>query len=154
NLPVRRIRALRHLSRVHPAMLDHMARGDMPTDQQLRTIGLASAEDQASVWQRSKPKRGERAHWHGIAAALEKRRIPFAVARFGEAETEAFGIVWQDDLFVPAGQEGRFTTQLDAFLQAQQAWLEANLPDRAVLLGLDEWGRVMIPKGAQELYYQ
>ncbi|PZP38579.1 MAG: hypothetical protein DI601_26325 [Azospirillum brasilense] len=154
NLPVRRIRALRHLARVHPAMLDHMARGDMPTDQQLRTIGLASAEEQASVWQKNKPKRGERAHWHGIAAALEKRRIPFGTARFGEAETEAFGIVWQDDLFVPAGQEGRFTTQLDAFLQAQQAWLEANLPDRAVLLGLDEWGRVMIPKGAQELYYQ
>ena len=36
--PVRQIRKLRLLANVLPAMLDQMARGDMPNEQQLRTI--------------------------------------------------------------------------------------------------------------------
>ncbi|MCJ8056997.1 ParB/RepB/Spo0J family partition protein [Shinella curvata] len=49
-LPVRQIRKLRLLANVLPAMLDQMARGDMPNEQQLRTIAAASLEDQKEVW--------------------------------------------------------------------------------------------------------
>jgi diguanylate cyclase (GGDEF)-like protein len=37
-LPVRQIRKLRLLANVQPPMLDHMAKGDMPNEQQLRMI--------------------------------------------------------------------------------------------------------------------
>lgn len=40
-LPVRQIRKLRLLANVLSAMLDHMALGDMPNEQQLRTIAAA-----------------------------------------------------------------------------------------------------------------
>lgn len=152
NLPVRRIRALRHLANVHPAMLDQMARGDMPNDGQLRIIGLASRDEQASVWKKLRPKKGERASWHSISHALEKRRMPFSVAKFGAAETEAFGIRWEDDLFAPAGEEARYTTQVDAFLQAQLAWLETNLPKKGVILETGSYGQPELPPKAHRVY--
>ncbi|USQ74093.1 ParB N-terminal domain-containing protein (plasmid) [Roseomonas mucosa] len=154
NLTLRRVRMLRHMSHILPAMLTQMARGDMPSEQQLRTIGLATAEEQAAVWKSNKPKRNERANWSMIAHGLDRRRIPFTVAKFGPAETEAFGIVWHDDLFAPGDTDPRYTTQADAFIQAQQAWLENKLPEGGVLLGLDEYERPVLPKGAQSVYYR
>jgi ParB family transcriptional regulator, chromosome partitioning protein len=53
-LPVRTIKKLRLLAHIHPAMLDHIAGGDMPKEEQLRTIAAASAEEQASVWKTHK----------------------------------------------------------------------------------------------------
>ena len=152
NMSVRRVNLLRHMTHILPAMLTQMARGDMPTEQQLRAIGLASAEEQASVWKSQKPKRNERANWHMVAHGLDKRRIPFTLAKFGEAETEAFGILWEDDLFAPGDADPRFTSQADAFLQAQQSWLEANLPEGGVLVGMDEYHRPQLPARAQQVY--
>ncbi|MDT8277842.1 ParB N-terminal domain-containing protein [Roseomonas mucosa] len=152
NMSVRRVNVLRHMTHILPAMLTQMARGDMPTEQQLRTIGLASAEEQASVWKSQKPKRNERANWHMISHGLDKRRVSFTLAKFGAAETEAFGIVWEDDLFAPGDTDPRFTTQVDAFLQAQRSWLEANLPEAGVMLGMDEYYRPQLPPRAQQVY--
>ena len=149
NMPVRRIRMLRHMTHILPAMLTQMARGDMPNEQQLRTIGLASAEEQASVWKGQKPKKNERANWNMVAHGLDKRRIPYATARFGEAEREAFNVTWHDDLFAPAGTESRFTTDVEAFAQAQLSWLENNLPAKGVLLDVDQWGSPSLPPRAQ-----
>ncbi|MDU7519870.1 MAG: ParB N-terminal domain-containing protein [Roseomonas mucosa] len=153
NITPRHVRVYRHLTHIHPAMLNHMARGDMPSEQQLRVIGLATTEEQASVWKKNKPKKNEHASWHTISAALDKRRISAAIARFGEAEIEAFGVSWEDDLFVPAGQESRYTTQADAFLQAQRAWLEVNVPEGGILIEVDEWSRPVLPPRAHQVYY-
>jgi ParB-like chromosome segregation protein Spo0J len=49
-LPVRQIKKLRLLANVLPAMLDHMAKGGMPDERQLRTIASASLDDQKEVW--------------------------------------------------------------------------------------------------------
>ncbi|WP_338929174.1 ParB N-terminal domain-containing protein (plasmid) [Roseomonas mucosa] len=154
NLTVRRVNVLRHLSHLLPAMLKQIARGDMPSEQQLRTIGLAPVEEQASVWKSHRPKRDERASWNMIANALDKRRIPFTTAKFGEAETEAFGITWEDDLFAPGDTDPRFTTQVDVFLRAQRAWLEVNIPVNGMFLEVDEWGRPMLPPRAEPIYYR
>ena len=56
-LPVRQIRKLRLLANVLPAMLDHMAKGDMPDERQLRTIASASLDEQKEVWKKHKPPR-------------------------------------------------------------------------------------------------
>ena len=64
--------------------------------------------------------------------------------------TAAFGITWHEDLFAPADEDSRSTTQLDAYLGAQQAWLEANLPEGGSVTGIDEYSRIQLPKGAQE----
>ena len=58
-IPVRQIRKLRLLATVHPAILDRIGEGDMPKEQELRTIASASREDQAAVWKKFKPKKGE-----------------------------------------------------------------------------------------------
>ena len=75
----------------------------MPREQELRTIASAPREDQAAVWKKLKPKKGEGAIWWKIAQALEKTRFFARDAKFGEDERAAFGIVWQEDLFA----EGR-----------------------------------------------
>ena len=58
-LSVRHIRKLRLLANVLPAMLDRMAKGDMPNEQQLRTIAAASLDEQRQVWKAHKPKKGD-----------------------------------------------------------------------------------------------
>src|ERR1700722_3228323 len=52
-LPVRTIRRLKLLAHLHPAMLDVMALGCMPNEEQLRVIAIASREEQAQVWKES-----------------------------------------------------------------------------------------------------
>ena len=54
---VRQVKKLRLLANVLPAMLDQMAKGDMPNESQLRTIAAAAQGEQAEVWKRFKPKK-------------------------------------------------------------------------------------------------
>ena len=113
----------------------------MPKEQELRTIASASREDQAAVWKKLKPKKGDGAIWWKIAQALEKTRFFARDAKFGEDERAAFGIVWQEDLFAEGDEDNRFTVDGEAFVSAQRAWLDANMPKNGVLLDIDEYGR-------------
>jgi len=61
-------------------------------------------------------------------------------------------VVWEDDLFVPAGEDGRYTTNVEGFFGAQQEWLANNLPERGSLLAQDEYGRPVLPKKAEQVY--
>ena len=152
NLPVRTIKRLKLLAHIHTPMLDVMAQGSMPTEEQLRTIAAASLEEQAQVWKKNKPKRGHDASWHDIARALSKRRIPFSAAKFDDDLARAYGVVWEDDLFVPAGEDGRYTINVEGLFGAQQEWLANNLPERGSLLAQDEYGRPVLPKKAEQVY--
>ena len=151
-LPVRTVRRLRLLAHLHPAMLDVMAAGSMPNEEQLRTIAAATREEQAQVWKKHKPKKGHDCAWHEVARALSRRRMPFSAAKFGDDLAQAYGVVWEDDLFAPAGEDGRFTTNVEGFFGAQLEWLQANLPERGTLLPTDEYGRYQLPKQAEHVY--
>ena len=151
-IPVRQIRKLRLLATVHPAILDQIGAGDMPREQELRTIASAPREDQAAVWKKLKPKKGEGALWWRIAQALEKTRFFARDAKFGEDERAAFGIVWQEDLFAEGDEDNRFTVDGEAFVSAQRAWLDANMPKNGVLLDVDEYGRAKLPPKAQRTW--
>ena len=59
-LPVRTVKRLRLLSKLHPPILDAMARGDMPGDEQIRAIAAAAIDEQAQVWKKHKPRKNER----------------------------------------------------------------------------------------------
>ncbi len=146
---VRQIRKLRLLATVHPAILDQIGAGDMPKEQELRTIASASGDDQAAVWKKLKPKKGQGAIWWQIAQALQKTRFFARDAKFGEAEREAFGIVWQEDLFAEGGEDNRFTIDGEAFVSAQRAWVDANMPKNGVWIELDDYGREKLPPRAQ-----
>ncbi len=152
NLPVRTIKRLKLLAHIHPPMLDVMAQGSMPSEDQLRTIAAASLEEQTQVWKKNKPKKGHEVYWHEIARALSKRRIPLSAAKFDDDLARAYGVVWEDDLFVPAGEDGRYTTNVEGFFGAQQEWLANNLPERGSLLPQDEYGRPVLPKKAEQAY--
>ena len=151
-LPARTVRRLKLLAHLHPAMLDVMAAGNMPNEDQLRTIAAASREEQAQVWKKYKPKKGEDFYWHEIARALSKRRMPFSAAKFDEDMAHTYGIIWEDDLFAPAGEDGRYTTNVEAFFAAQQEWLSNNLPKNGTLLPASEYGRPELPKKAEHVY--
>jgi len=151
-LPVRTVQRLKLLAHLHPPMLDVMAQGSMPSEDQLRTIAAAAQDEQAQVWKKHKPKKGHDVYWHDIARALSKQRMPFTAARFGDDLARQYGVVWLDDLFAPAGEESRYTTNVEGFFGAQQEWLQNNLPERGTLLPQNEWGRPVLPKKAEQVH--
>jgi len=151
-LPLRTVKRLKLLARLHPPMLDVMAKGSMPSEEQLRTIAAASLEEQTQVWKKHKPRKGEDLSWYSIAHALAKRRIPFAAAQFDDDLARAYGVEWHDDLFAPAGEDGRYTTNVDGFFGAQQEWLANHLPERGTLLTQNEHGQPELPKKAERIY--
>ncbi len=151
-LPVRTLRKLRLLAQLLPAMLDQMALGDMPEEGTLRTIAAASADEQAAVWKKHKPKKGQRAVWWEIARALAKRTLPASAAKFGAELAQAYGIVWTDDLFAEGGTDARTTTQVEEFMGAQNEWLANNLPRGGHLAELGSYGEVKLPPRAMRHY--
>lgn len=152
-LPVRTVRRLKLLAHLHPAMLDMMALGSMPNEEQLRTIAAATREEQAQVWKKHKPKKGQTdVAWYDVARALAKRRMPASAAQFGDDLAKAYGIVWEDDLFAPPGEDSRYTTNVEGFFGAQQEWLQHNLPERATLLTVDDYGQANLPKKAERVW--
>ena len=152
-LPVRTFRRLKLLAHLHPAMLDVMALGSMPNEEQLRTIAAATREEQAQVWKKHKPKKGQPdVAWHEVARALAKRRMPASAAQFGDELAKAYGIVWEDDLFAPPGEDSRTTTNVEGFFGAQQEWLQNNLPERGTLLPVNDYGQGQLPKKAERVY--
>ncbi len=151
-MTTRNIAQARLLANICPAMLDQMSKNDLPQPRELRIIAAATAEEQAEVWKQHKPKRGHEAEWGRVAHALNKPRLLARDAKFGADAAAAFGILWQEDLFAPADEDSRSTTQVDAFLAAQQAWLEANLPEGGIVVEMDEYNRPRLPKGAQPHY--
>ncbi len=152
-LPVRQIRKLRLLANVLPAMLDHMAKGDMPNEQQLRTIAAASLDEQKEVWKKHKPSKADpQVSWWSVAQALQKTRMHARHASFGDDLAQAYGIQWVEDLFAPADEDSRYTTDVEAFLGAQQEWMTANLPKKGIIAETTNYGEVKLPAKAERIY--
>ncbi|WP_089172959.1 ParB/RepB/Spo0J family partition protein [Bosea sp. AS-1] len=152
-LPVRQIKKLRLLANVLPAMLDHMAKGDMPDERQLRTIAAASLDEQKEVWKKHKPSKADpQVSWWSVAQALQKTRMFARHASFGDDLAQAYGIAWVEDLFAPADEDSRYTTDVEAFLGAQQEWMTANLPKKGVIAETTNWGEVKLPPKAERVY--
>ncbi len=151
-LPVRTLRKLRLLAQLLPAMLDQMALGDMPEEGILRTIAAASLDEQATVWKKHKPKKGQRAVWWEVSRALARRTLPASAAKFGAELVQAYGIVWTDDLFAEGGTDARTTTQVEEFMGAQNEWLANNLPKGGHLAELGAYGEVKLPPRAMRHY--
>ncbi|RWO26671.1 ParB N-terminal domain-containing protein [Mesorhizobium sp.] len=152
-LPVRQIRKLRLLANVLPAMLDQMAKGDMPNEQQLRTIASASLDEQKEVWKKHKPSKADpQVSWWSVAQGLTKRRMYARDASFGDDLAQAYGIAWVEDLFAPADEDSRYTTDVEAFLGAQQEWMANTLPQRGVIVEAGQWGEPKLPSKAERVY--
>ena len=152
-LPVRLIRKLRLLANVLPVMLDHMVKGDMPDERQLRTIASASLDEQKEVWKKHKPSKADpQVSWCSVAQALTKARMYARHASFGDELAQAYGIQWVEDLFAPADEDSRYTTDVEAFLGAQQEWMAANLPKKGIIAETTNWGEVKLPPKAERIY--
>ncbi|RWC37630.1 MAG: plasmid partitioning protein [Mesorhizobium sp.] len=152
-LPVRQIRKLRLLANVLPAMLDQMAKGDMPDERQLRTIAAASLDEQKEVWKKHKPSKADpQVSWWSVAQGLTKTRMYARDASFGDDLAQAYGIAWVEDLFAPADEDSRYTTDVEAFLGAQQEWMANNLPKKGVIVEAGQWGEPKLPPKAERVY--
>lgn len=152
-LSVRQIKKLRLLANVLPVMLDQMAKGDMPDERQLRTIAAASLDDQKEVWKAHKPTKADpHASWWSIAQGLTKTRMYARDASFGDDLAAAYGISWVEDLFAPADEDSRYTTDVEAYLGAQQEWMSNNLPKKGVIAKANNWGEPDLPKKAERVY--
>jgi len=152
-LPVRQVRKLRLLANVLPAMLDQMAKGDMPGEPQLRVIAAASIDEQSEVWKKYKPRKADpQVSWHDVARALTKSRMYARHASFDDALATAYGIIWVEDLFAPADEDSRYTTDVEAFLGAQNEWMTNHLPKRGTVIEVNEWGQPKLPSKAERVW--
>ena len=151
-LPIRIVRQIKHLSHLYEPMLKAMTGGRIPKPEEMAVIANASIEEQAQVWKKHKPKKNEDAAWYAIARALAKRRIPFSAAKFDDALAAQYGVTWLEDLFAPANEDPRYTTDVDGFFGAQQEWLENNLPKGGVVIPVDEYGQASLPKKAERVW--
>lgn len=152
NLTPRYVRRLKLCASLIPAILDQMALRDEPKDEHLRFIAQASHDEQAQAWKKFKPRKGERAMWSELARALAKRRMWARDAKFGDDLAEAYGIAWVEDLFEQGEGDNRYTTQVDAFLGAQQEWMASNLQKKATILQTDDYGQPKLPPKAQRVW--
>ncbi|NTF91568.1 plasmid partitioning protein, partial [Agrobacterium rhizogenes] len=73
-------------------------------------------------------------------------------ASFGDDLREAYGIEWIEDLFAPADEDSRYSTNVDAYLGAQQEWMTANLPKKGVIAEVTQWGEAKLPQKASRVY--
>ena len=73
-------------------------------------------------------------------------------ASFGDDLAQAYGIEWVEDLFAPADQDGRYTTNVEGFLGAQHEWMTSNLPKRGAVVEVNSWGQPDLPKKAAQVY--
>lgn len=152
-LPVRQVRKLRLLANVLPAMLDQMAKGDMPGEPQLRIIAAASIDEQSEVWKKYKPRKADpQVSWHDVARALTKTRMYARQASFDDELAKAYGITWGEDLFAPADEDSRYTTDVEAFLGAQNEWMTNHLPKRGTVIEVNEWGQPKLPAKAERVW--
>ena len=152
-LPVRQIRKLRLLANVLPAMLDHMAKGDMPDERQLRTIAAVTQDEQKEVWKKHKPSKADpQVSWWSVAQALQKTRMYARHASYGDDLAQAYGIHWVEDLFAPADEDSRHTTDVEAFLGAQHEWMANNLPKKGLIAEITNYGEVKLPPKAERVY--
>ena len=151
--PVRQIRKLRLLANVLPVMLDHMAKGDMPDERQLRTIAAASLDEQKEIWKKYKPSKADpQVEWDSVTHGLQKTRMYARDASFGDDLAQAYGIAWTEDLFAPANEDSRYTTNVEGYLGAQHEWMTTNLPKRGVIVEATKWGDIKLPPKAERVY--
>jgi ParB family chromosome partitioning protein len=73
-------------------------------------------------------------------------------ASFGDDLAQAYGIVWQEDLFAPADEDSRYTTDVEAYLGAQHEWMANHLPKRGAIVEVNEWGQPKLPPKAERVY--
>lgn len=151
-LDARTVRKLRLLGRLHPPMLDRMHLGDMPNERDLRVIASADLDRQAAAWKKHKPKKSEAVSWWQLAQALAVQRMRAADALFDAEFAAAYGVEYVEDLFAPAGEDSRATTNVDGFLAAQAAWVEAHLPENGVVLKAGQYGGPELPPKARRFY--
>ncbi|MEY9424643.1 hypothetical protein ABIF69_011149 [Bradyrhizobium japonicum] len=73
-------------------------------------------------------------------------------ASFGDDLAQAYGIQWVEDLFAPADEDSRYTTNVEAFLGAQHEWMANNLPKKGVIAETTNWGEVKLPPKAERVH--
>ena len=73
-------------------------------------------------------------------------------ASFDDDLARAYGIVWQEDLFAPANEDSRYSTDVEAFLGAQHEWMANHLPKRGAIIEVNEWGQPKLPPKAERVY--
>jgi len=123
-----------------------MATGNMPNEDQMRTIAAASRDEQAQ-YGRNTNRRRSRPLLARDRARPWQAPHPVRAAKFDETLAKAYGVIWEDDLFAQGGEDGRYTTNVEGFFGAQQEWLQKQ-PAGARHAAAD--GRAWAPRTAQE----
>ena len=73
-------------------------------------------------------------------------------ASFDDELAKAYGITWGEDLFAPADEDSRYTTDVEAFIGAQNEWMTNHLPKRGTVIEVNEWGQPKLPAKAERVW--
>jgi len=156
-LEERLAKRLDKLGRLHPDVLAAIEGHGMPPYRDLAQIASAPLDVQAAALARKDAWRGSgkkrEACWWGISAACITQRIPRERALFDTAKA---GVVFEEDLFAEPGADEQFTTtDVEGFLQCQQAALDAMIEKsdgRIIAIDAKDGDQGRLPKGWQSWY--
>ncbi|MBB2199819.1 ParB/RepB/Spo0J family partition protein [Gluconacetobacter sp. 1c LMG 22058] len=163
------IKGLSRLSQMHGPILHAIEIGRGPDNGDEKTIAMASLDDQRAVWGAYFAERLEGVEdpaeyrldpedpedivdWDDFVSALKETRFFASDARFDSSVANAYGVHWEADLFAPADEDGRFTTDRRAFQAAQQHWIDSCRPEGSVAMVEDHYGNMTAPEGFRRLY--
>jgi hypothetical protein len=73
-------------------------------------------------------------------------------ASFGDDLAQAYGIEWERTCSYPDDEDSRYTTNVEAFLGAQQEWMTQHLPKKGVIAETNDYGQVKLPPKAERVY--
>ncbi|MBB2157914.1 ParB/RepB/Spo0J family partition protein [Gluconacetobacter diazotrophicus] len=162
------IKGLSHLARLHPPMLHAIEIGRGPDDGEEQIIAMAPLAEQRAIWAELFAESAEEGQdpadyllqandpddtvpWRHVALQLKQTRFYARDARFDSSVANAYGIGWEDDLFTPAGEDGRYTTDSTAFEAAQRHWLAQGLPAGGIVMAENQYGSAATPDGYRRL---
>ncbi|UXQ89149.1 ParB/RepB/Spo0J family partition protein [Synechococcus phage MinM1] len=146
----RMARRLDKLGQLHPDVIAAIEKHGMPEDRVLAQIAAAPQDAQRAALEKH-GKQG-RPMWWEMGAALRQARIPRGRAIF---DTDAAGVVFEEDLFAePGSPEQWTTTDVAGFMAAQKAALDAAVEASGgrLVLAAEQYGRPKLPRGAEPVY--
>jgi ParB family transcriptional regulator, chromosome partitioning protein len=140
-------RRLAKLGSLHPDLLAAIEAKGMPRgSSELGAIANAAPEAQAQALRKHWKGGDYDVPWWEMARALTETRIPQSRAIF---DTEACGLIWQEDVFAEPGSANQWTTSDQAgFLERQAAELRRQAEaskGKMIVVDLDKVGDPKLP---------
>ena len=149
----RHVKRMLSLANIYEPIREAM-RTSFPNENQLKIISSAPLSEQEATWNNyiSGNYGSDDINWNYFSRVMTQSEYFAVDAVFDDETAQKFNIQWEEDLFAPADEDGRYTRDAEAFYNAQKHYLETNLKENEAILETNDYGLPKLPKGTESVY--